>query len=240
MKVKKSLFPVHLAQPGRTGYFYGMKQNGKPSELMGILDYILNRCTLREIDAIESAVQRRRKDLEASTGIISLNPERAAKQMSASVQTSINSSMDSIRNTFREFAANMIRKEAPELSEDQMEELINAWIPEFMSVNANGTVSSSSHQERDELPSEYSSLAKDGLVNGIPSDAMYEMICQFVTYSSGKMSMRDEAGLRDALGDWSAMFWRKFPREVQGLIKLFLAGSLTGAEFDAQLSVLLK
>jgi len=220
-----------------------MKETGKQSELMAVLDYVLNRCTLREIDALEAAVERRRKDLSASTGIISLDPGRAARQMSGAVQDSINSSMDSIRNTFREFAANMIRKEAPELSQEQMEELIDAWIPQYMEMNEKGRVSASSDRGSPagpSVPGRYSGLARKGLINGVPSDAMYGMICQFVSYSGGTMSLGDEAALREAVGDWTTVYWKKFPVEIRELVKLFLAGSLTGAEFDHQLSQLLK
>lgn len=217
-----------------------MKQDVRPSELMNVLDYVLNRCTLREIDALEAAVVRRRKDLTASTGIISLDPSISAREMSKAVQTSINSSMDSIRNTFRDFASNLIRKEAPELSDGQMEELLDAWIPQFMAMDAKGKVSSSTASGVPDLPSQYSGLSKNGLINGVPPDAMYEMICQFVSYSGGTLPFRDEASLRDAVGDWTTVFWKKFPREIQELIKLFLAGSLTGAEFDNQLSILLQ
>ncbi len=70
-----------------------MKETGKQSELMAVLDYVLNRCTLREIDALEAAVERRRKDLSASTGIISLDPGRAARQMSGAVQDSPSASL---------------------------------------------------------------------------------------------------------------------------------------------------
>lgn len=214
---------------------------------MNVLDYVLNRCSLREIDALEAAVERRRKDLASSTGIISLDPARAARQMSGSVQNSINQSMDSIRNTFREFAANMIRKEAPELTQEQMEELIDSWIPEHMAIDATGKVSASSDTSGPENgPAEaatsarYTGLARKGLVNGIPPDAMYEMICQFVSYSTGSMALSDEASLREAVGDWTTVFWKKFPREIQELIKKFLEGTLSGADFDAGLSELLQ
>jgi len=207
---------------------------------MGVLDYVLNRCTIREIDALEAAVERRRKDLSSSTGIISLDPQRAAKQMGGMVQNSINESMDSIRGTFREFAATMIRKEAPDLSQEQMEELIDAWIPQFMAVDKSGKVTASSEHSAPQSNGNYSGLARKGLINGIPPEALYDMICQFVTYSSGAMTLSDEAGLREAVGDWTNIYWKKFPREIQELIKLFLAGSLTGADFDSQLSVLLQ
>lgn len=63
-----------------------MAGKDQSNELMGVLDYILNRCGLREMDAVEAAVERRRRDLEADTGITSLDPERAARQMSNAVQ----------------------------------------------------------------------------------------------------------------------------------------------------------
>lgn len=226
-----------------------MKQSGKPNELMAVLDYVLNRCTIREIDALQAAVERRRRDLSAETGIISLDPSRAARQMSETVQTSINQSMDSIRGTFRKFAADTIRKEAPELTDEQMQELIDAWIPKDMAMDAAGKVHSSSSgpvagmdDGRSGAPGgrHYTGLVRKGMISGVPPDAMYAMICQFVTYSTGSMSLDEEAGLRDAVGDWTSVYWKKFPPEIRDAIKDFLAGSLTGAEFDDVLSSLLK
>jgi hypothetical protein len=216
---------------------------------MSVLDYILNRCTLREIDALSAAVERRRRDLAAETGIISLDPARAARQMSETVQTSINQSMDSIRGTFRKFAADTIRKEAPELTDEQMQELVDSWIPKDMAMDGAGKVHSSSSGPVSGLDDartraaggrNYTGLVRKGMVNGVPPDAMYAMICQFVTYSTGAMSLDEEAGLRDAVGDWTAVYWKKFPPEIRNVIKDFLAGSLTGAEFDSVLSALLK
>ena len=109
----KLLCVLALAQFFSSGYFKHMDQRGKSSELMGVLDYVLNRCTLREIDALEAAVERRRRDLTSQSGIISLDPGRAAKEMTGAVNKSINASMDGIRETFRHFAEDVIHKEAP-------------------------------------------------------------------------------------------------------------------------------
>jgi hypothetical protein len=227
-----------------------MTADKKPSEFMAVLDYILNRSSIREIDALETAVERRRRDLAATSGVISLDPERAARSMSETVRTSINKSMDGIRNTFREFAIKTIQKEAPELTEEQMRELVDSWIPEDMSVDAAGKVASSSGDldgipiERsrgvERGPGQYVGLAKKGRINGIPCDAMYEMICQFVSYSAGNMPLADEAALREQVGDWTSIYWKKFPSEIKALIKEFLGGSLTGAEFDTELSGMLQ
>lgn len=120
-----------------------MNVTKKPSELMLVLDYILNRCTLREIDAVASAVDRRRDDLTASTGIISLDPDRAAHVMSNAVQKSIDQGMEGIRKSFRNFAVDLIRKEAPELTDEQMGELVDSWIPKTAAPPENSEVSTS-------------------------------------------------------------------------------------------------
>lgn len=211
---------------------------------MGVLDYVLNRCTIREIDALEAAVERRRRDLQAQSGIISLDPSRAARSMGATVQTSINRSMDGIRGTFRKFAFETIRKEAPELTDEQMDELVNSWIPESMSVDRDGRVESDSGGNTSPAArmggGRYAGLTKKGLVNGIPPDAMRSMVLQFVAYSTGSMSVSEEASLRDAVGDWTTAYWKKFPKEIQTLVRGFLAGEMNGTEFESAVSALLS
>jgi len=204
------------------------------SELMQVIDYILNRCGIREMDAVEAAVERRRKDLEASTGIISLDPGRAARTMSDAVQKSIDQSMLSIRKTFREYAVDLIRKEAPELTDEQMAELVDSWLPDNGTAEPDGSDASSAGTAR------YRGLARKGLINGIEPDLMYEMINQFIAYSTGGMSLADEAALREAVGDWTTVYWRKFPAEIQNLIRLFLSGSVSPPDFDRELLVLLR
>lgn len=209
-----------------------MNPKDQAHELMQVLDYILNRCTLREMDALQAAVERRRKDLEASTGIISLDPERAAREMSGVVENSINQSMESIRKTFREFAVDLIKKEAPELTDAQMAELVDSWLPDSSSPGRQGSGVPANGR--------YRGLAKKGLVNGIECELMYEMVNQFIAYSTGAMSLSDEGALRDAVGDWTTIYWKKFPPEVQNLVRQFLSGSLSLPEFDQELLSLLR
>lgn len=213
---------------------------------MQVLDYVLNDAGLREIDALEAAVERRRKDLTASSGIISLDPARAAREMSGAVQKSIDGSMESIRATFRNFAVDLIRKEAPELSEAQMAELVDSWIPDRATRpgardgTKDGARGGTSDGFREGAGNtRYSGLARKGLVNGIPSEAMGEMVVQFVAYSSGRMPLAEEAALRDALGDWAAIYWKRFPAELQALIRDFLEGGYPEDAFLRDLETLL-
>jgi|GEM_PF-2512020 len=80
------------------------------------LDYILNKANLREIEAFAAAVERRQAQLEgAINGSIPFTPEEAAKKMSESIYASIDASMDGVRHTFRDYAADILQKEADKL-----------------------------------------------------------------------------------------------------------------------------
>ena len=229
------------ANDGRNG-----NGSGK-SELMLALDYILNRCTVREIDAVATAVERRKRDLVATTGMNSLDPARAARDMTAAVNKSIESSMEGIRRTFRQYACDMVRKEAPELTEEQMEDLVDSLVGDMPTAGANlrDSLSGTGPGSRDAAnpaggTAKYSGLAHKGLVNGVPADVMYEMVCQFVSYSTGSMSLSDESALRAEVGDWTTVYWNAFPREVRACVKGFLSGELNGNEMDERLTELLR
>lgn len=220
---------------------------------MDVLDYILNRAGLREIDALAAAVERRRKDLSSMSGMSTLDPARFARNMAETVQQSIDESMEGMRRSFRQFAVDLIRKEAPELSEEQMNELVDSWIPDrpvrpgargkldgasdlpplTMNAGAPGSTGGGGVGGRP------ASLARKGLVNGIPGEAMLEMARQFVAYSAGRMTLSDESALRDAVGDWTSVYWNKFPEALRTLIRDYLGGGFPEDAFARELESLL-
>lgn len=216
-----------------TGILYYMIHRDKRADLMAALEYILNDCGLREIDAIEAAVTRRRKDLESSTGSMGLDPSKVAGRMSRAIQDSIDQSMEGMRRSLREYAVGIIAKEAPELGQEQIQELLDSWMPPVTA----GAVS-----ERRSRHGGFTgeSLVCDGVVNGVPVDVLREMVYQFTAYSSGSMSLKVQSELRDSLGDWTTKYWHSFPAEIQALIKKYLADGLTADEFGAVLDALLQ
>lgn len=196
----------------------------------------MNRAQMREVDALEAAVIRRRKILTGKTGIISLNPARAAKEMSDAVQASISRSMEGVKDTFRDFAFGLLDKEAPDLPEEEKAKLVESWIPASPEAWKPG----SGYGEEEFSPGDvYTGLAHKGKINGIPCDAMNTMIHQFMAYSTGAMSFSDEAALRRDVGDWTAIYWHKFPEKIQRLIKACLSGKCTAEEFEAALAGML-
>ena len=184
------------------------------------LDYILNKANVREIDAFAAAVERRQGQLQGEiNGSLPFAPEEAAKKMSESIYASIDASMDGVRHTFRDYAADILQKEAPELSKEQIISLVDSWIPQSSKYGKN-------HR---------TSLAKNGSVQGVPADLLYEMVIQFVSYSLGEMPVETQRNLTAAMHDWTGSYWRRFPTGIKQEIKAFLNGETTSGEFQGHL-----
>ena len=194
----------------------------KERELLAAVDYILNRAGEREIEVITAALERKKSEAAASP-LAAINPENMAKQMSESINKSIQASLEGVRHTFRDFAADMLLKEAPELSEGQMKALIDSWIPEQGSYGGN-----------------IKSLAKNGKVDGIPADILYGMILQFVSYSIGEMSEKENDELKTTMGNWTEKYWSRFPMRVKQEIKSFINGEITSGEFRKNITALIS
>ncbi|MDR3172786.1 MAG: hypothetical protein LBU19_00930 [Treponema sp.] len=97
------------------------------SELVRTLDYILNRCDENAIEA--AAVLRRRRELVMFGGALNLpDPQRMARELSARID--ISGAVKGLKASVRDMALRVIRQEAPELSDEQVKELADAWIPE--------------------------------------------------------------------------------------------------------------
>jgi hypothetical protein len=111
-------------------YTYGMAS----PELVRTLDYILNHCDEKSLDAVAEAVVRRRRELAMTGGSIP-DPRRMARELSAQISTGIG--IEGLKETVRDMAVRIIKQHAPELTESQIEELTAAWIPGGKPVSDN-------------------------------------------------------------------------------------------------------
>ena len=177
-------------------------------ELVRVMDYILNRCDEKSIEAVAAAVVRRRRDL-AAFGSNMPDPKKMARELSG--QINIGASIDGMRETIRNMAVRIIRQEAPELNDEQIAELTAAWIP--------GSAGSSSDSQQ----------------SNVPPDMLLEMIDQFVSFSSGTMSQAEDNKLRNELGTWPERYWNSFPKVIQLIIKDYLNGEINEKTYRSKI-----
>ena len=219
-----------LAVFARSGYFGRMSD----PELVRVLDYVLNRCGAAEIEAVAAAVVRRKRDLTMFGEAGVMDPTRFAKKAARDLAGSAGASLASVRGTVRDLAAEMLRKEAPELSADQIDELLGAWVPDSEERGSpedgrDGIVD----VDGDAGPGRRA--GKPASAPAMSSDVLLSMAEQFVAYSTGRMPRGEDEPLRRELGDWPARYWKAFPGGVRAVVTEYLKG---GADKDAFMSKL--
>ena len=194
-------------------------------ELVRVLDFILNRCNEREIEAVAAAVVRRRRDIAMFGSMpVAPDPHHLAEELSS--QLNIEGNIESLKNSVRDYAIRIIRQTAPELTDKQIEELTRAWIP---GAKASGAKSSSG-------------LAADGSLSGqsIPQDLLASMIDQFVSFSLGRMEEEEDKALRSEMGPWPDKYWKSFPQVIRLLITDFLKGEMDETDFNTRIGLALN
>ena len=188
-------------------------------ELVKTLDYILNRSNEASIEVIAEAVVRRRRDLSmyhaAGLSAVSMpDPSRMAKEIQEQINTGVGGGIDSMKRQIREMMVRVIRENAPELNESQIEELCQSWLPQSETDLESG--------------------------DNLPPDALISMIEQFISFSHGTMKQSVDKGLRDEMGDWTARYWKVFPPVIKQIITDYLKNKITGEEFGSKIEIALK
>lgn len=179
------------------------------AELVRVLDYILNRSDDASIEAVAAAVVRRKRDL-ALYGTAGL-PDPRTYARAAAARLSNGSALAGIRETVRGLASDLLRREAPELEDAQIEELLGAWVP------ASGADGEAVEGQR------------------LPPDILSAMADQFTAYSLGLMDEASDRALREQLGSWPERYWTAFPPVVRAFITEFLRGGMDEEEFRSKL-----
>lgn len=176
--------------------------------LRSVLEYILNQASADEFEAIVQACERRRRDLTLYASIGGVNPERAAKNTAEAVESSMGASLAGIRGMIRDFVEDIIRKNAPEVTEDQLEELLDSYVPDPETRN----------------PSAQSD-------SPLPSDALLAMVKDFTDYSLGLMAPSAQQSRWEGKPRWQEEYWEAFPPELKAFVKAFLDGRIDAETF---------
>jgi hypothetical protein len=167
------------------------------------------------MDAVAEAVVRRRRQLALFGGSSNIpDPRRMARDLSG--QINFGASIEGLRQTVRDMAVRIIRREAPELTDEQINELTAAWIP-----------------------GEDSGDVKTDTGLSLPPAVLSSMIDQFIAFSQGKMGKIEEKGLRAELGEWPRRYWESFPPVVRLLVSDYVKGEMGEKEFRSKIETAL-
>ncbi len=184
-------------------------------ELRAALDYILNQADEGELEVIVKAVQRRQKDARIFSKIGGMSPERAAKDLAAKMSAQLGATKDSVEGLVRGFVADIIKKNAPGVSGEELDVLVEHYLKAGKDSGASGAAAS------------------------IPPEAVLDMVKRFVSYGAGAMPPSEQKALWDEMPRWQDAYWKTFSPQVKALVEAFLAGKLGQEQFwSAVMSVL--
>jgi len=170
-------------------------------ELFSVVDLILNNSNDGDIEVIMEAIKRRAKGRNSGT-FRGINPERLAKESAAVLNNQMSYSVDGIRKMIQDFAVGIIQKEAPELDESQIKELMDSWIPDSSQRKTNKNMAQ------------------------LPDDVLLTMIKQLLAFSVGTMSASEQTELYNSIPDWQKEYWNRLPDGIRDILTLFLKGSI--------------
>jgi hypothetical protein len=176
--------------------------------LYDLIDFILNSADEQELEVIRSAIRRRENDT-STDGPMGLNIGKMAKESATHISEQLGTSQTKIREIIQGFVKEQIKREAPEISEEQANELLDSWVPDS--------------GKKKPVPEK---AAKQ-----LPSDAVIGMVKQFISFSTGAMTVTEEASLRQSIPDWQKRYWANFPPTIRKLVSLFLKGAMNGRDF---------
>lgn len=173
-------------------------------QLYEALDFILNHATVPQLEVIITALKRRLG--EEKKGPMGLSPQKLGMAMADQVGSQVKESLTQVRETVKNYVAELIRKEAPDIPKEHLEVLLSEWVPD----------QNAPRKEEKQL---------------LPADVLSTMIRQFVAFSTGVMSLREQEALRSDIPDWHERYWERFPLHVKKLISQYIKGGIKEEQF---------
>jgi len=193
-------------------------------ELLQILDYILNRSDSASIEALAEAVVRRRRNLSLFNTVSGTpDPQKTAKDITKRINAGISGGIENMRMSIQEMIVNILKENAPELNNKQINELCQACLPEPQpSRKGEGS------------PLDETGTNKETSGN-FPPNIFLSMIEQFVSFSRGEMNESVDKNLREEIGEWPGRYWKSFPTIVQQTITDYLKNKITEKDYKSRI-----
>jgi hypothetical protein len=214
-------------------------------ELETILDYILNTSDAAEFEVIRKACERRSRDISAFASLGGKGPGTMAKDMAGELQKTFGATMESVRATVKGFIEDIVRKNAPDVTEEQLAALLEEYLPERGAGGTDATGSGGGKLLGDGaaypagITDATGSEPGSGAPQGIPKEALLAMVLSFVEYSRGAMAPSRQQELWESNRRWQEEYWAAFPPEIKAIVKAYIEGRIEGEAFgSALLSIL--
>jgi len=180
--------------------------------LLQALDYILNYSDESSIEVLAEAVVRRRRNISVFGAIGGMpDPQKMAKELTDKIDAGIGGGIEGMRKSIQEMIIRIVREHAPELTDSQVDELCQAWLPD------------PGGQKKEALP----------------HDVLLSMIEQFVSFSRGSMQKSVDEGMRKEMGAWPERYWKAFPPVVRQLITDLLKDKISEKDFKTKIVIAL-
>ena len=142
-------------------------------KLYSLVEYILNIAEAPELEVIQAALKKRIADDRKGGPVMGLNPGKLAAESTGRINQQLDASKIMVKKMAIDFASDIIRQNAPELNEAQVQELVSGFMPE-MAGGAPAKKKAAASGTRDDA--------------SLPSGMIIQMVKQFVDYSEGVMS----------------------------------------------------
>jgi hypothetical protein len=190
--------------------------------LYEVIEFILNRASSAELEVIAEAVKRRQ---HPGKGLGGISPRGMAENVAAKVKQQLGGVLD-VKAISRQIVTDLIRQKEPNISDRELEELLDNWLP--------GSV-----RARKEAPSaEPSGPNPEQAKDRMAPDVLVTMISQYVAARQGTLPGDEQEKLPK---NWQSRYWESFPDKIRGRIREYLNGRLTEVEFwDSVISSLDK
>lgn len=175
------------------------------NSLYQVVHFILNEADEEELKVVVEALKRRLGD--EAKGPLGLSPDKLGRAMAGKINEQVQESLDSVHGTVKRFIAEMIRREAPDIPEEDLNALLEEWAPK-------------PGQKPKSRPSP-----------DLPPDVLLTMVRQFVAYGLGTMHGGEQKKLWDEIPDWHERYWSAFPEAVRHLISELLKQKIDEESF---------
>ena len=165
-------------------------------------------------DYIRSATPEERKELnrllksrenknlnDFKTQGLDMDVNRLAKNMSKQINEQLGMADINIKKMAKDLVVQMALQHKPDITPKELAALVNQMVPE----------------------------KKDNDISKkIPPELLKSMIVQFITYSTGSMTEKDQAMLPEG---WAKKYWNAFSQDIRDLITMYLKNGIDNRNF---------